>query len=140
MILILKCWQNPLKGLENYLESLQRNLVLPLEQVQLLNACGHDAISLIMTENTDIKKITKGKPSFKNVTWMDVKQEQAGLREEKVEFYEDLVSDEDQLLLLLFFFLFFFFFIFENLQICKDVMNGFLSIKLIDRRINVKLN
>ena len=82
----------------------------PLEQTQLLNAClelrgviggvvpgagGRDAISLIMTENTDIKKITEGNPSFKNVTWMDVKQEQAGLREEKVEFYEDLVSDED---------------------------------------------
>ena len=58
-------------------------------------AGGHDAISLVMTEETDIKKITAGNQSFRNVTWMDVTQEQTGLKEENVEYYQDLESDED---------------------------------------------
>lgn len=82
----------------------------PLEQTELLNAClslrgviggvvpgagGYDAISLVMTEETNIKKITAGNPSFKNVTWMDVTQEQIGLKEENAEYYKDFKSDED---------------------------------------------
>lgn len=82
----------------------------PLVQTKLLNDClalkgviggvvpgagGRDAIALIMTEKTNIVEATKGNQLFKNVTWMDVKQEQTGLKEENPKHYEDLVFDDN---------------------------------------------
>lgn len=84
--------------------------VEPPIQTQLLNDClelrgviggvvpgagGHDAIALLMTEDTDIGKITDGNPLFKNVSWMNIKQEQIGLMEENPKHYENLEFDQD---------------------------------------------
>lgn len=53
-------------------------------------AGGYDAISLITTDSCDIEKETEGIDTFKNVVWLDLKQEDCGLSEENPNHYKDL--------------------------------------------------
>lgn len=77
----------------------------PAVQTELLDNClqlngvltglipgagGFDAISLIASEETDIIAETKGQESFKNVTWMKLKQAEHGIMEENPVHYQNL--------------------------------------------------
>ncbi|KAL3241286.1 phosphomevalonate kinase [Nakaseomyces bracarensis] len=76
----------------------------PESQTHLLDAClklngviggvvpgagGYDAISLITTQDIDIKKEAVGE-EFSSVTWLDLHQEDVGVKKEIPQQYEDL--------------------------------------------------
>ncbi|CCE63894.1 hypothetical protein TPHA_0G00580 [Tetrapisispora phaffii CBS 4417] len=78
----------------------------PEVQTQLLDKCltlkgvltgmvpgagGYDAISLLTTVDTDLKKQTYGNLEFQNVTWLDLEQADVGVVEENPEHYKNFI-------------------------------------------------
>lgn len=77
----------------------------PPAQTVLLNACyklkgvlsglipgagGYDAIALIATENSNLEAQTKGQPDFAAVNWLDLHQENVGIKQENPLYYQNL--------------------------------------------------
>ncbi|CAH01365.1 phosphomevalonate kinase [Kluyveromyces lactis] len=53
-------------------------------------AGGYDAICLITTDSCNIANETKNDPTFRNVTWLDLNQQDLGIIEEKPSTYQNL--------------------------------------------------
>ncbi|SCU82460.1 LADA_0C05468g1_1 [Lachancea dasiensis] len=79
--------------------------VEPPAQTKLLNSCsnlkgvitgvvpgagGHDAICLLLSDGTDIVKQTSNNDTFSCVAWLDLHQENFGLKEEAPLYYKGL--------------------------------------------------
>lgn len=79
--------------------------VEPVEQTELLDRCallpgclggvvpgagGYDAICLLVEESRidELKRVTESDPGFANVTWLDLAEEEQGLKEEDGADYE----------------------------------------------------